>query len=93
MTITTTTLLENDEMTVFEDTDTNGASVKRTVLKPGHPMFRWQQLHNAATAAVDANRAYLALASPTSAQTAAQVKALTRQIDALIKHALGDGAP
>lgn len=93
MTITTKTLLENDQMTVFEDTDASaGTSVKRTVLKPGHPMFRWQQLHNAAQGALDANHAYLALASPTAAQTAAQVKALTRQIDELIKHSLGDGA-
>ena len=36
------------------------------------------------------NATYLAIASPTSAQNTAQVKALTRQVNALIKLAIND---
>lgn len=36
------------------------------------------------------NRTFLALSSPTNAQTLAQVKALTRQMNAVIRLAVGD---
>lgn len=49
-----------------------------------------QHLRAAAAAALDGNRAFLALASPTNAQTLAQVKALTRQMNALARLVLGD---
>lgn len=42
-------------------------------------------LHARARAALAGNATYLALATPTAAQTTAQVKALTRQINALIR--------
>lgn len=42
-------------------------------------------LHAKARKALTANAAYLALATPTNAQVAAQVKALTRQTNALIR--------
>jgi hypothetical protein len=43
-----------------------------------------------AQAALAANRDFLALASPTNAQTLAQVKALTRQTNAVIRLLVGD---
>lgn len=42
-------------------------------------------LTSKATAALAANVTFLAIASPSTAQVTAQVKALTRQVDALIK--------
>lgn len=43
-----------------------------------------------AMAALAGNRDFLALASPTNAQTLAQVKALTRQMNAVIRLLVGD---
>lgn len=44
-----------------------------------------ETLANQATAALTANKTYAALASPSNAQVAAQVKALTQQVNALIR--------
>lgn len=43
-----------------------------------------------AKGAVDANSTYLNIATPTAAQVAAQVKALTRQMNALIRITAGE---
>ncbi len=43
----------------------------------------------AATLALDANRTYLAIASPTSTQATAQIRALTRQNQGVIRLLLG----
>lgn len=44
----------------------------------------------AAETALTNNKAFLALAAPTAAQAITQVQALTRQVDALIRLAVGD---
>lgn len=46
-------------------------------------------LRQQAAAALARNRIYLGVASPTAAQTTAQVKALTQQSNALIRLTLG----
>jgi hypothetical protein len=46
-------------------------------------------LHAKARAALDANQAYLALASPTNAQNLAQIRRLTRECSALIRLLVG----
>lgn len=48
------------------------------------------QINNAASAALANNTAYLALTNPTTAQAVAQVRALTQQVDALIRLAVGN---
>lgn len=47
-------------------------------------------LHGKVRAALVGNATFLAIASPTAAQIAAQVKALTRQNNALIRLLIGD---
>lgn len=46
-------------------------------------------IRQAAVAALAANKTFVALASPSNAQNAAQVKALTRQMNGLIRLILG----
>jgi hypothetical protein len=46
-------------------------------------------LRDRATTALTGNATYLALASPTTAQNTAQIRALTRQMDALIRLTVG----
>src|SRR5687768_12691247 len=50
---------------------------------------REQSLRSKAAGALQANATFLALASPTNAQTLAQVQRLTRQNNALIRLMLG----
>lgn len=70
----------------------NGVEIERETV-PDPPYAA--QDHNArvirdrASAALDANRQFLALGSPTNAQTLAQVKNLTRECTALIRLTLG----
>lgn len=49
-----------------------------------------QQVRNAAGNALAGNVAYLAIVAPTNAQVVAQTRALTQQVDALIRLAVGD---
>jgi hypothetical protein len=49
-----------------------------------------QTLTEQARQAMAANRTFLALASPSQAQSLAQIRALTRQVQALIRFTLAD---
>lgn len=49
-----------------------------------------EQLLNQAFNAMQTNRAFVNLAAPTQAQAVAQVKALSRQVNALIRRELGE---
>jgi hypothetical protein len=49
-----------------------------------------ETLRTQARQALAANRTFLTLASPTAAQNAAQIKALTRQVQALIRFTFDD---
>lgn len=48
------------------------------------------EIESKARDALVANRAFIAIASPSNAQNAAQLKALTRQVNGLIRLTLGD---
>jgi hypothetical protein len=49
----------------------------------------WGVLAGKAATAITNNQTFLALATPTPAQAAAQIQALTRQVNALIRVQLG----
>ena len=95
--MTRTVIHEDADCQVIEETtagwpDQPGSS--RGVIvewKPGREPVEVVQARNrqtieaSARSALTANRTYVALASPTNAQNAAQVKALTRQINGVIR--------
>lgn len=66
----------------------NGGMVERRV-RTGTDTDRRNQLATRVAQALATNSTYLGLASPTAAQTTAQVKALTRQVSALIRLSIG----
>lgn len=67
-----------------------GWSCVQAIDKPGSPRANAATLRQRAAVAMAGNRTYLALATPTAAQTTAQVKALTRQMNAVIRLLLND---
>jgi len=69
--------------TAAENTDADAAATAQTATANG------ATLRQKASAALAANATFLALASPTNAQTVAQVKALTAECNAVIRLALG----
>jgi hypothetical protein len=78
-----TTIWEDADKRVDRDDDTGA---QRTVYaNPNEETLRQQ-----ARTAMDANRTFLALTAPTAAQNAQQIKALTRQVQALIRFTLDD---
>ncbi len=60
-----------------------------SLLSPGD-LANLKALRTAAAAAVVANRTYLAIPTPTTAQTVAQVAALTRQANGILRFIAGD---
>lgn len=86
----TRTLLNDDGQTITWDVQRGGVSIgTSTELSPTHPsitrMANETALRQAASQALAVNRDYLALAPATQAQALAQVKALTRQTNGLIR--------
>lgn len=77
------TLWRDTDKTIERD-DQSGAE-RTTYTNPVEDGIRRQ-----AAAALKANRTFLAIATPTNAQTLEQVKALTRQVNALIRMELDD---
>jgi hypothetical protein len=59
---------------------------------PGTREANRQDITALARAALDLNATFLALAPPTTAQVVAQVKLLTREVNALIRLRVGDDA-
>jgi hypothetical protein len=91
MAITTTTLHDDANGTLFQDVDDVAhCTTIRYVPKAGSVEANRQDLLAKASAAINNNITFLNLASPTNAQTLTQVKALTRQVNALIKLAVLD---
>lgn len=60
-----------------------------TTPAPGSVMANRQTLQQRAQAALAANGTYLAIGSPTAGQNAAQVQALTKQCNGIIRLLLG----
>lgn len=81
------TLISDDGVVrVWRITDAAGIVVGQDVeAVPTPAMLNEATLLDRAAQALTVNRAFLDLASPTNAQTLAQVKALTRQVSALIR--------
>ena len=77
-----------DETTRDYDDDEHAAADAR--LEAATAAANGDRLESDVSSALVGNRTYLALASPTGAQTTAQVRALTRQVNALARLALGD---
>lgn len=68
--------------------DENGVLVYEEDIAEPPEMTRRQTIEDAARQALTSNRAFVA-SSPTAAQTAAQVKALSRQQNGIIRLLLG----
>lgn len=88
---TPTVVADNGDVQTVATRTANGGTVT-LVPHPGGPTDLANQaqangaaLQAKAAQALTGNIAYLALSTPTAAQVAAQVQALTRQVDALIR--------
>jgi len=73
----------------FDKTKPNNNVVSATQAPIPVTVQNQETLEQRARTALANNQAYLALAAPTQAQAVAQVAALTRQVDGLIRFLLG----
>lgn len=79
----TTTLADGTVYTVVTYSD--GSKSETWTPVAGTAAANAQTLRDRSRAALGTNATYLALASPSTAQNTAQVKALTRQVDGIIR--------
>lgn len=77
-------------MIVIHETYENGALVGSQQVDLPDELGHRATIEQQAREALAANRTFLALGAPTNAQTLAEVKALTRQVNALIRLQLAD---
>lgn len=82
-----TKMLDDGNYEIWGTRTVNG-EMTEYVVKPGSDADRAAQIAGRLDAAAAANATYAALAAPTVAQNTAQVQALTRQVDALIRRML-----
>jgi hypothetical protein len=87
--LNTPTKVKEDAQTEVWATRTVNGGTEEYRIKPGTDLDRAKQIAANASGAIDANVTYLAIVSPTTAQVTAQVKALTRQINGVLRQALG----
>lgn len=79
---------DTPEYQVIETVTANGRTLEVRA-KPGSRMATQASLAGKAEQALAANSTYLALASPSAAQTTAQVQRLSRECNALIRLLIG----
>ncbi len=73
----------------IEEYDQDGNLIRTRTVADDPAMVNGDTLRAQAVQALADNRTFLAIASPTNAQVLAQVKALTRQNQGIIRLALG----
>lgn len=78
--------MATDTVTTF---DADGNVLSEGSVEIPASEFNRRTIAQAARDALAANRTFLALAAPTNAQNAAQIKALTRQVNGLIRLVIG----
>lgn len=79
------TLTDNDGSTLHYTVDNNAGTATLTSVDPSPVRTNRDNIHAAANTALANNREYLTLNPPTAAQVGAQVRALTRQVQGLIR--------
>lgn len=84
-------IYEDDNVQIIETVTANGKTVQ-TIDKPNSLGANREEILTKARAALTTNATYLAISSPSAAQNTAQAKALTRQMNAVIKYLLSDFA-
>lgn len=86
-------IIEGNDLVTYERTDVLDPTAPKIEVDrqplPTETVNR-REIETLARAAMAANRAFLGTASPTAAQNAAQFKALTRQVNRLMRLALNE---